>query len=109
MTIHSASTESLECAKVRYDLLCDKGIKNVVCSVAAALRHLHENKVCHADIKRKNVMRQKKGNKKTWRLIDMDAAVEMGKQTSFKYSECCIPPEYMQVLLPERTTGHELF
>ena len=88
-------------------------IMEVLEHVTKGLLYLHQQGLIHGDVKRKNVMRKVMAeqeesdlaSKAEWLLIDMDAAVETGKQLGEKYSEAIIAPEYMKVLLPCRTNG----
>lgn len=77
-------------------------IRQVVEKVALALQHMHSCGVIHADVKPANVVRLGKGD---WRLIDLEAATEIGETLSGKYSEAYIPPEYMKEIIPKRTDG----
>jgi hypothetical protein len=65
-------------------------IVDIVRCIAKAIGHLHESRICHGDLKKKNVMRQKReGTKGTynWLLIDLDASVVTGEQAGLKFSE----------------------
>jgi serine/threonine protein kinase len=93
-----------------------RAVKRILKDVATALRHLHENGVVHGDIKPRNIVTlgtqestQESESGKVWALIDFDAASRLGAQRTggaiAKYSEAFISPEYMKLLLPQRTDG----
>ena len=54
------------------------------------VKHMHERNVLHSDIKPLNVVRV--GHQ--WKLIDLDAACDIGKENvGHKTSSCYVPPE----------------
>ena len=59
-----------------------QAVFNIALQLAQSLQHLHEKGFVHMDIKPRNFMRL--GER--WKLIDWDAAVEIGADAGSKYS-----------------------
>jgi serine/threonine protein kinase len=66
-------------------------VKNIALEIAHALKHLHERGVIHGDLKPLNVM--KAGGR--WKLIDLDAAAQIGHTVGLKSSTGYAPPELL--------------
>mmetsp|Transcript_61852 Transcript_61852/g.170262 ORF Transcript_61852/g.170262 Transcript_61852/m.170262 type:complete len:2071 (-) Transcript_61852:610-6822(-) len=66
-------------------------VKAIFRSILECLKHMHKRGKLHADIKPLNVVRMDDGK---WKLIDLDATVEIGKQPiGAKTSTGYMPPE----------------
>eukprot|EP00957_Ditylum_brightwellii_P173672 13223069-Ditylum_brightwellii.AAC.1 len=58
--------------------------------LAKGLKHMHDNGMLHADFKPLNAVCM---DDLTWRLIDFDATVPIGKPVGAKTSSAYCPPE----------------
>ena len=59
-----------------------QAVFNIAVQLAQSLQHVHEKGLVHMDIKPRNFMRL--GER--WKLIDWDAAAEIGAEAGSKYS-----------------------
>ena len=99
--------EWLECPDYRYGIVMRKGardlavvalkerldlpaVRGTMNQIARALAHVHSKRIVHADVKNLNLLRL---HDRTWRLIDLDAAVKLGEPITLKSSLKIVPPE----------------
>ena len=69
-------------------------VRHVFVQLVHCIEHMHEKGVLHADIKTLNVVR----TAGQWKLIDLDAACEIGKApVGHKSSSAYVPPESIYV------------
>ena len=65
-------------------------IRHVFTQLVHCVQHMHQKHVLHSDLKPLNVVRV--GHH--WKLIDLDAACDIGKENvGHKTSSCYVPPE----------------
>merc|ERR1712238_418201 len=73
---------------------------------AKAIRHMHDVKMIHADIKPRNVIRHTWGD---YKLIDLDASVRVGEKFARKKkSTAFISPEHAKAEFPSNESVEEL-
>ena len=69
-------------------------VKHVFIQLVHCVEHMHGKGVLHADLKTLNIVR----TAGQWKLIDLDAACEIGKETvGHKSSSAYVPPEAIYV------------
>ena len=69
-------------------------VKHVFTQLVHCVEHMHEKGVLHGDIKTLNIVR----TAGQWKLIDLDAACEIGKEpVGHKSSSAYVPPEAIYV------------
>ncbi len=68
-------------------------VRNIMLQIAICLLHLHENGRIHGDFKPLNAVRMKDG--RTWKLIDLDASVNLNDKVGSKVSTAYAPPEIL--------------
>ena len=69
-------------------------VRHVFKQLVHCVEHMHERGVLHADLKTLNIVR----TGANWRLIDLDAACEIGKEpVGHKSSSAYVPPEAIYV------------
>jgi len=69
-------------------------VKHVFTQLVHCVDHMHEKGVLHGDLKTLNIVR----TAGQWKLIDLDAACEMGKEpVGHKSSSAYVPPEAIYV------------
>jgi serine/threonine protein kinase len=69
-------------------------IASIVRQLGEAMAHLHSKGLIHEDCKPFNIVRCRGG----YRLIDLDACVEVGQPAGVKYSSGFVPPEMVELL-----------
>ena len=69
-------------------------VRAIMEEIAHALKHLHDNKIIHGDLKMLNILRVD-GH---IRLIDLDAACSLGDPAGCKFSSGVLPPEMFAYL-----------
>jgi len=77
-------------------------VATIARDVGYCLKHLHEKRLVHMDIKPKNFVRV--GGR--WKLIDLDAATPCGETAGPKWSTAYVCPEIAKVLYPELNSSH---
>ena len=76
-------------------------VKHVFVQLVHCVEHMHEKGVLHADLKTLNIVR----TAGQWKLIDLDAACEIGKEpVGHKSSSAYVPPEAIYV--DEKSAGY---
>ena len=69
-------------------------VRHVFVQLVHCVEHMHEKGVLHADLKTLNIVR----TAGQWKLIDLDAACEIGKESvGHKSSSAYVPPEAIYV------------
>ena len=87
-------------AKERWTGRSYETVSTLLRQVCEAVQHLHSQKLIHADIKPRNIMRH--GSAKegvVFKLIDMDAAANIGDSARLKISSAYCPPELGRLVL----------
>merc|ERR1712161_44549 len=93
--------DSEQIAGIRTDKLISCGK-----DFAKAIRHMHDVKMIHADIKPRNVIRHTDGD---YKLIDLDASVRVGEKFARKKkSTAFISPELAKAEFPSNESVEEL-
>jgi len=69
-------------------------IASIARQLGEAMGHLHSKGLIHGDCKPLNIVRCRGG----YRLIDLDACIEMGQPAGVKYSSGFVPPEMVELL-----------
>ena len=79
-------------------------VRAVMQQIGKAVEHLHGRNIIHGDLKPLNIMKVvevqvnengKSGNVDRWKLIDLDAAAEIGHPAGKKWSTGYAPPELL--------------
>lgn len=89
--------ERMDCSLQEYAKYHQKELKNMVRSVAFALKHLHKNKIIHSDLKLANILVKTENGKAIFKICDFGLShyiyTEEIKPESFGYTPCYFAPE----------------
>ncbi|KAK3265250.1 hypothetical protein CYMTET_26049 [Cymbomonas tetramitiformis] len=85
---------------VRQERLGLHDVRHIARRLGGALQHLHANGMVHCDLKPLNAVRfadAGAAGAATWRIIDLDAAVQIGCPAGVKISSGYLPPEMVYI------------
>jgi serine/threonine protein kinase len=73
-------------------------VRSTLKCIVELLIDLHERRICHGDLKQRNVLRMGDRSNREWLLCDMNASADFGKPVGKKTSSAYSPPDFARKL-----------